>query len=103
MQTFEVKDPLESVPLTFNMGPGLLPGEFLVSAPTVNVVTEEGADGNPFAILNGLPQFDPTMTRVVVPVLGGINGVEYELIVTCPTTNPFKVLTLTAVLPVRRI
>ena len=102
MQTFNVKDPAESVPLTFNMSAGLVPGEVLVSTPIVSVFVSEGSDPNPTNILNGGPAFDVSLTRLIQPVFGGINGCEYQIVVTCPTSNPIKTLTLVGILPVRR-
>ncbi len=102
MQSFEIKDPAESWPLTFNFASNLGSGETLVGPPSVSVSTIEGIDGNPFAILNGPVGFDSTLTQVIQPVSGGLNGCEYEIVVTCPTTNPLKILTLVGALPVRR-
>ena len=101
MQTFDVKDPTESWPLTFNMGPDLFSGETLIAPISVTVILIQGADSNPSAILNGQAGFDQTLTQIIQPVIGGIAGCSYEIVVTCPTTNPQKVLTLRGVLPVQ--
>ena len=102
MQRFDIKDPAESVQLTFNMQPGLAATETLAGSPTVNINVIEGTDANPSLLLNGVPGFDSTSTQVIQPVTGGTNGCEYQFVVTCGTTNVKKVLTLVAALPVRR-
>ena len=102
MQRFDIKDPAESVQLTFNMQPGLAATEILSGTPTVSIVVIEGVDSNPTALLNGSPGFDATSTQVIQPVSGGTNGCEYQFVVTCATTNIKKILTLVAALPVRR-
>lgn len=102
VQRFDIKDPSESVPLTFNFAPDLASGETLSGAPTVSVTVATGTDANPTELLNGTAGFDAAMQEVIQPVTGGLNGVEYEIVVTCATSNPNKTLTLVGVLPVRR-
>lgn len=101
VQTFDVKDPTESWPLTFVMAPDLASGETLTGTPSVSVTVLQGADPSPQSILNGAAAFDQSQTMVIQPVVGGLNGCDYQVIVTCPTTNPQKVLTLRGRLPVR--
>lgn len=103
MQQFNVKDPAESVMLTFNLAPDLTSGEVLSGTPTVTVSVVQGVDTNPQAIVTGLAGFDSTQSQVVVPVSGGLSGVFYELQVTCATSNFQKRLSLAGVLPVRSI
>jgi hypothetical protein len=101
MQTFDVKDPTESWPLTFNFAPDLAAGETLTGTPSITVTVLQGTDPSPQAILNGPAAFDQTLTMVIQPSIGGLNGVDYQLIMTVPTTNPAKVLTLRGRLPIR--
>ena len=103
MQQFNVKDPLESVLLTFNLGPDLATGETLVGTPSINVSVVQGTDASPSGILAGLAGFDSTLSQVIVPVAYGISGTFYEVTVTCTTSNAQKTLTLSGVLPVRSI
>ena len=103
MQQFNVKDPSESVLLTFNFGPDLPSGTILFGTPAVSVSVIQGTDPSPAAILNGVAGFDSTTTQVVVPVTGGVSGTFYEVAVTCATNNGNLTLTLAGVLPVSRI
>ena len=98
----ESKDPGETIPLVFDFGPGLATGETLTSKAIV-VTVVGGVDGSPTAILAGGDQFDATNTKVYVPVTGGLDGVDYNIKVTCATTNPKKVLVLAGVLEVRSV
>lgn len=97
---FDVKDPAESIPLTFDFSPGLASGETLTTS-SVAVATYSGSDQNPGALLNGAPALDATSTKVVQPVTGGTNNNDYEFTVTAQTTNAAKALTIRAILPVR--
>lgn len=99
---FNIKDPAESVPLTFDFSPGLPSGVTLNGSPNVGVTTFAGTDGNPAALLNGAVGFDATLSKVVQPVTAGLNNCDYEWVVTCPTTNPYLTLTIVAILSVRR-
>ena len=103
MQTFNVKDPSESVPLTFDMSPDLQSGETLVASPTVTVSVVVGTDPSPGAIINGVAGFDSTLTQVIQPVTGGLTGVTYQISVLCATSNPVKTLRLIGNLPVRSL
>lgn len=101
MQTFPVKDPGESVDLTFNMVSNLPTGVLLNGTIVVAVTVLEGVDPNPYAILNGSAGLDSTQTQVVQPVTQGVSGVLYEIKVTAATTLPSIVLVLAGALPVR--
>lgn len=97
---FDTKAPSESVPLTFNFAPDLPSGVTLTGQPQVSYGVSIGTDANPSNLANGSAGFDATNTQVIVPVTGGITGVEYVVTVTCPTTQSNLVLTLSAILPV---
>lgn len=101
-QTFDTKDPAESVRLTFDFGPDLsvLLGITLASVTSVGVVDQLGSDPSPRLLLNGNPALDPTSTKVIVPVTGGLNKSKYNIRVLVATTDPFTTLELTGVLPV---
>jgi hypothetical protein len=101
MQTFPVKDPGESVDLTFNMASNLPTGVTLNGTTAVTVTVLEGVDPTPSLILNGPPGLDSTLTMVVQPVTGGLSGVLYEVKVQAATTVPTIVLVLAGALPVR--
>jgi len=103
MQQFDVKDPSESVMLTFNFAPDLPTGTQLFGTPSVNVSVIQGSDPSPASILNGRAGFDSTQTQVVVPVFGGVSGTFYEVQVSCATNNSNLVLSLAGIMPVSRI
>lgn len=92
-----VKLPGESLVLTFNFLPDL--GELtLTGAPTITVAVAAGYDPDPSAILNGMPQLDPTRTQWLVPVTGGLNGTSYLFYVLAPTTSSSTVLEIEGML-----
>lgn len=99
---FESKDPGENIPLVFDFSPGLATGETLTGI-AVEVAVVGGADAAPSTILVGGNQLDVTSTKVYVPVTGGLDGVDYNLKVTCTTTNARKILVLAGVLEVRSV
>ncbi len=102
VQRFDIKDPTESVALTFNFLPDLATGEHLTGVPSVSVSVLTGSDNNPTATLNGQGGFDALSQQVVQPVTGGVDGCEYEYVVVATTSNPNKTLALRGVLPVRQ-
>jgi|SRR5580692_6750718 hypothetical protein len=101
MQLFPVKDPGESVDLTFNMASNLPTGVTLNGTISVAVTVIEGTDPSPSAILNGSPGLDSTSTMVIQPVTAGVSGVLYEVKVTAATTINTIILVLAGALPVR--
>jgi hypothetical protein len=101
MQLFPVKDPGESVVLTFNMASNLPTGVTLTGTPTVVATVLEGTDPSPSSILNGAASLDSTSTMVNQPVTGGLSGVLYELKATALTTQATIVLVLAGGLLVR--
>lgn len=99
---FDTKLPAEKVVLTFDFTPDLLAGETLTGSPTiVSVNVSLGADGNPTAIENGAPTLDTTSKKVLMPVQAGLDGCDYDITVSCATSNALKVLELLGTLPVR--
>lgn len=101
MNRFDIKDPSESVLLAFNFAPGLAAGVLLSGLPQVALSVVEGTDANSSALLNGAAGFDSTLTQVVQPVTGGIDGCEYQFRVVSATTSAKTTLTCYGVLPVR--
>lgn len=101
---FDIKDPGESVVLTFNFAPGLAAGEFLTGIVSVTCAVNEfsaATDGNPSVVLNGSNALDVTNTQALVAVTGGLNSVDYDVVVKATTSNPKKTLVLGGILPVR--
>src|ERR1700691_3258041 len=101
MQLFPVKDPGESVVLTFNMASNLPTGVTLTGVPNVVVSVLEGTDPSPSSILNGGSSLDATLTMVLQPVFGGVSGTLYEVKATVNTTQSTIILVLAGALPVR--
>lgn len=101
MQLFDIKDPAESVNLTFNYLPGLSSGETLTGVPTVDITTLSGSDPSPLLVLNGTAGFDSTNSKIVQPVTAGVDGCEYEFVTFC-ATSAGRTLALVGGLPVRR-
>lgn len=101
MQEFEELRPDEAVVLTFKFSLGLAPGETLIGQPVLTFATLFGGDPNPELLQNGSPQFDPTNSMVLLPVAGRMDQNNYVIDVKCLTSNPLKVLSVPAVLPVR--
>lgn len=101
---FDAKDPGEDdIVLTFDFSQGLLGvGQSLIGTPTVSVRVVRGVDPNPNAILAGGNTIDSTGMLFQVPVIGGLDGVDYDVVVRAHTTNPSKPWqVLGGVLPVR--
>ncbi len=100
-QTLDIKDPTESVSLTFDFSLGLASGVTLSGTPTVTATVHSGTAPSPSAILAGGNSI--VGSTVLVPVTAGIAGVDYEVKVVCSTTDVHTILALAAVLPVRSI
>ena len=98
---FPTKDPTEAVVLTFDFAAELSGGETLTGTPTVAVTVVRSSDAAPTAILAIGAAFDGTSTKYLVPVTGGLSGVDYDVKVTAATTNTKKTLALAGILPVR--
>lgn len=95
------KDPSESVVVTFDYALALDTDEQLASVESITVTTSMGTDPNPQSILQGTSLITVSGLSVQLPVTGGIDGVNYNIKVIAQTSNPQKVLALTAILPVR--
>jgi hypothetical protein len=102
---FNVKDPTEAIKLTFDFTPDLqlLSGVTLNStiAPIVTITNFWGGDTVPTLSQNGSAGFDVTLTKVIVPVLGGLDENDYQIRIVVQTTDPLTILELTGILPVR--
>lgn len=101
MLTFDQKDASEYVVLTFDFSPALAAGETLTGAITVAISTALGADSAPGDVLNGAASFDASNTKVYQPVKGGVQDANYIIKVVSGTSNPLKILAISAVLPIR--
>lgn len=100
-QRFDTKDPGEEVILTYDFTAGLAVGETLIGTASTVVKLALGNDPTPAAILNGAPSFDALNQKVFVPVQGGLDGVDYDVVITVQTSNPKKEFVLGWILPVR--
>ncbi len=99
---FPVKGTSEKVPLTFDFTQDLPSGVTLTGTPTIGVSVSNGTDSNPTGILNGAAGFNSGSTQVIQPVQGGVNGADYSITCTCPTTQSNLTLSLVGLLSVRR-
>jgi hypothetical protein len=89
--------------LVFDFSPSLPTGVTLSGVPTVTAVVHPGTtDANPSAVLNGAASLDATSTKVLVPVVGAIEGNEYEIEAKCATTSAQIFCALTAILQMGR-
>jgi hypothetical protein len=106
---FNVKDPRETVVLTFDATLELAAGETLTGTPTVQVSLQIGIDNPPSLVLA-----DTAINGTALNVGGnqiaigaavqtvasaGKFGSQYLIAITCQTSNPDKILTLKASLP----
>lgn len=100
-QRLSIKDPAEIIFVTFDLVNILETGE-TISASTVTASVEAAAEGatdnTPSAIISGGASFAAPL--VVQRVIGGVNGVDYELRCVSDTSTGRK-LVVTATLPVR--
>ncbi len=90
------------MPLTFDFTQDLPSGVTLTGTPVLGVSVSNGTDSNPTGILNGAAGFNSGSTQVIQPVQGGVNGVDYAVTCTCPTTQSNLTLSLVGLLSVRR-
>ena len=116
-QTFSSKNPLATRTATMSAASNLDVGETLTGINNVSVALVEGIDPNPAAIIAATPT--PAINAVAITVdtksgpvsiaagmavqlvlVGGNDGAKYLITVECSTSNPDKILALTAILPV---
>lgn len=99
---FPVIGPTEDRVLTFDFTSDLDPGETLAGIIGVTVAVTAGIDPNPTTIFDGIASYDNTLMQVQQPVRGqGVIDTDYYIVVTAPTTNPFKILARYGLLQVR--
>lgn len=96
-----VKDPAETVVITFDFSPALNLTETITAIVSVDVEVSRGIDTNPQAILSGEALISLDSLSVQLPVAHGVDSVNYSIKVVVDTTNPDIRLALTAILPVR--
>lgn len=101
-QLFNVKDPAESVKLTFDFTPdlALLPAVLLSGTPTITILNVFGGDTISLT-QNGAAALDSTNKMVIVPITGGLTENDYQVRVVISTTDTKTILELTGTLPVR--
>ena len=116
-QTFSSKNPLATRTATMSAASNLDVGETLTGINNVSVALVEGIDPNPAAIIAATPT--PAINAVAITVdtksgpvsiaagmavqlvlVGGNDGAKYLITAECSTSNPDKILALTAILPV---
>lgn len=104
----DTKDPRETVVLTLDATPELASGETLTGSPEVAVTMERGSDPDAESIITGATINNAPITGTSIQTgqcvqaiaSGGLSGCWYLIAITCTTSNPEKVLTLKAILPV---
>jgi hypothetical protein len=106
----EPKDPRETVVITLDATAMLAPGETLTSITTISILTTVGTDATPLLVLSGQIINSAPLTllngktiatgcAVQAAASAGQFASQYWICATCPTSNPNKVLTLKAMLP----
>lgn len=101
MEQLGVKDPEETVILTFDFSKALDSGETIQSAVT-SALVQTGTDPTPGNLISGAASFSNQDGKVLQKVTGGVAGVTYA--VRCKaTTSSDKVLVLAATLPVKNV
>lgn len=112
MQAFPLKNPDETFVLTFDATPDLANGETLAEITGTVVTLAYGTDPDPSDILatpiiNAAAVTIPgkiitvaAKCGVQVVASGGFLSTGYQIAITCTTSNPDKILTLTGMLPV---
>ena len=112
---FPAKDPRETRVITLDASAELETGETLTGTPSISITLTRGTDPNASSVVtsaqinaSGLSILLENGTTVTIAIghavqaiiTGGLDGVWYEIAITCATSNPDKVLTLKAILPV---
>lgn len=90
----------EKLVLGFDFSNNLATDEILLGVPAVSVRVARGVDAHPELIINGDATLDGSKKIVLLPVKGGVKGVEYLIRVVAPTNNVLKVFAIDAILPV---
>lgn len=67
------KDPLEIIPLTFEVENSVS----TIQSVAVTVTVHDGIDGSPSAILSGAPVINGTLAHQLIQ--GGLHGVGYKI------------------------
>jgi hypothetical protein len=115
--TFSAKHPASKQIATFDATANLASGETLTGIISTTVTVIRGNDPNPSAVVavNPVPTINATQITVPAPsgpvtiaagsavqcnLTGGLDGTWYLISFVCTTSNPTKVLTLEAILPV---
>ena len=108
--SFDAKDPRETVVLTFDASLGLASGETLTTITKTDVTMASGTDADAATVVanpltNGAPitvkgKTLAVGTAVQAEAIGGVSPAHYLIAITCSTSNPDKVLTLKGILPV---
>ena len=104
------KDPAEEIVITLDASPMLATGETLTSITSLTVITTTGTDATPALTLTGqiINSIPLTMLNGRTVAIGsavqavanaGNFGSTYWIRAVCPTSNPNKILTLRASLP----
>jgi hypothetical protein len=94
------KDPVEIIPISFSFGSELATGDAVLSC-VVSVITFEGSDPNPSALLYLIPNLVQAPT-VIQNIQGGLSGCQYH-IKAVATLQSGGVLVRQAVLPVQSV
>ena len=111
---FDQKDPRETCVLTFDATAMLASGETLTSVGSTSITTTIGADSTPALVLSNEIVNGTALTLLngktvaagcavqAIATAGNFSSV-YWIAITCPTSNPEKVLTLKASLPMAQM
>jgi hypothetical protein len=100
---FNTKGVGEKRVLAFDFSADLATGETLTGTVTsVTITVVAGTDGAAAAMLAGGNGIDASATKYLVPITGGIDGCDYDVVVLgARTTTATKWLDLGGILPVR--
>ena len=114
-QKFSSKNPLATRTATMSAVSNLDAGETLTGILSTTVKLTSGFDPNPSGIISGTPIINsvpvsvdtatgaisiPAEQAVQMVLTGGNDGAQYLITVECSSSNPDKILALTAILPV---
>jgi hypothetical protein len=100
---FSTKGTGEKRVLVFDFSADLVTGETLTGTVTsVTITVVAGTDPSPATVLVGGNGIDASATKYLVPVQGGVDGCDYDIVVLgAVTTTATKRLDLGGILPVR--